>query len=254
MFDSTIPYDLRFFESLDRMVQAEPWLTRDRALIDMLKSIGIEKGAAFKPDAETRRLLKQAAIEARAWLDDRYDAGFPPFDPSARWALPASPDVVEGMQTNFANPDHYGTDGRGLAYSYAFFSAKHLGAGRYYLMTSKDKRGKDLDGGVMYRLRVPPNAPVSLYWSATAYDRDTHALIRNRAWSSRSSQSPGLQANPDGSVDIYFGAKAPAGNKANWVPTRAGGRFEILFRLYGPEKRFFEKKWILPDVEKAGPR
>lgn len=29
--DGVIPYDVRFFESLDRMVQAEPWLERDRA-------------------------------------------------------------------------------------------------------------------------------------------------------------------------------------------------------------------------------
>ena len=31
LYDSTIPYDIRFFESLDRVVQAEPWLQRDRA-------------------------------------------------------------------------------------------------------------------------------------------------------------------------------------------------------------------------------
>ena len=31
LFDSTIPYDIRFFQSLDRFVQAEPWLTRDKA-------------------------------------------------------------------------------------------------------------------------------------------------------------------------------------------------------------------------------
>src|SRR6476660_5903463 len=29
VYDSTIPYDLRFFQSLDRFVQQEPWLTRD---------------------------------------------------------------------------------------------------------------------------------------------------------------------------------------------------------------------------------
>jgi hypothetical protein len=39
-----IPYDVRFFQSLDRMVQYEPWLERDRAMIDPLKSFGIEKG------------------------------------------------------------------------------------------------------------------------------------------------------------------------------------------------------------------
>ena len=42
VYDSTIPYDLRFFESLNRIVQAEPWLERDKAMIDQLKAIGIE--------------------------------------------------------------------------------------------------------------------------------------------------------------------------------------------------------------------
>jgi hypothetical protein len=44
-FDSTIPYDIRFFESLDRMVQAEPWLERDRAMIDPLKTIAVLRTA-----------------------------------------------------------------------------------------------------------------------------------------------------------------------------------------------------------------
>jgi hypothetical protein len=44
------------------------------------------------------------------------------------------------------------------------------------------------------------------------------------------------------SVDVHFGPKAPDGGNLNWVPTVAGGGFEVLFRLYGPEKSFFEKK------------
>jgi hypothetical protein len=47
-FDSTIPYDASFFVYLDRFVQAEPWLLRDKAMIDSLKTIGIEKGEAFQ--------------------------------------------------------------------------------------------------------------------------------------------------------------------------------------------------------------
>ena len=31
LFDGSIPFDIRFFESLDRVVQQEPWLARDRA-------------------------------------------------------------------------------------------------------------------------------------------------------------------------------------------------------------------------------
>ena len=43
------------------------------------------------------------------------------------------------------------------------------------------------DGARSYRLTVTPKAPVKLYWSATAYDRHTHALIRDQRWSSRAS-------------------------------------------------------------------
>src|SRR5262249_31752342 len=128
--------------------------------------------------------------------------------------------------------------------------AKHLGAGQFYLMTIKDKGGNDFDGGSTYRLSVPANAPVNQYWSATVYDRATHALIREVKRASRSSQSPDLQENADGSVDVYFGPKAPAGKESNWVPTRPGANFEVLFRLYGPEKPLFDKTWVLPDIEK----
>ena len=64
MFDATIPYDWRFFEALHRFVQVEPWLTRDKAMIDLLKSIGIEKGKPFNPDEETKAIFEQAARES----------------------------------------------------------------------------------------------------------------------------------------------------------------------------------------------
>jgi hypothetical protein len=68
--------------------------------------------------------------------------------------------------------------------------------------------------------------------------------------SGRGSQSPGLQTNADGSVDIYFGPKAPPDKESNWVPTNPSGQFEVLFRLYGPEKPFVDKTWKLPDIER----
>lgn len=252
VFDSTIPYDLRFFQSLDRVVQREPWLERDKAMIDALKTIGIEKGKPFNPDARTQKILNDAALEAHAWLEVQYQGVFsPPFNEGNHWALPAKPDVVEGLQTNFSKPDAYPVEGRGVAYSMAYFSAKHLGTGQFYLMTIKDKHGKAFDGGSTYHLNVPANAPVRLYWSATVYDRATHALIREMPWSSRSSTTPKLQKNADGSVDVYFGPKAPEGKQSNWIPTNADGQFEVLFRLYGPEKPFFDKTWVLPDIEKV---
>ncbi|MQR01518.1 DUF1254 domain-containing protein [Glaciimonas soli] len=251
VFDATIPYDLRYFQSLDRIVQIEPWLTRDKVMINHLKSLGIEKGKAFKPDATIQEILKSAASEARAWLDLYNETLFqPPFFKTGRWAIPATPDVIEGNATLFANPDTYPIDSRARTYSMGFFSAKHLGTGQFYLMTIKDKDGENFDGGSTYRLTVPAKAPVTQYWSATVYDRATHGFIRDLQWSSRSSQNPGLQQNVDGSVDVYFGPNAPSGKETNWIPTRPGGSFEVLFRLYGPEKALFEKTWVLPDIEK----
>lgn len=252
VFDATIPYDVRFFESLSRIVQIEPWLQRDRAMIDPLKSIGIEKGKPFNPDPATQEVLKQAALEAHAWFLPLYEQVIvPPFNEGKHWALPVSPEFAKGIQSDYADPNSYPTDARGLSYFFAFFSAKHLGAGQYYLLTMKDNQGKFLNGAQTYRLNVPANAPVRLYWSAVAYDGNTHALIRNTKWSSRSSQTPGLQKNTDGSADIYFGPKAPSGKESNWIPTSANGNFEVLFRFYGPEKPLFDKTWVLPDIEEV---
>lgn len=252
VFDATIPYDQRFFEKLDAFVQREPWLERDKAMIDPLKSIGIEKGKPFSPDARANGVLKAAAEEARAWMSARYEKAFvPSYFSDSRWAVPVSHEVLDGLANNYDKSDSYPIDGRGVMYSFGFFSAKHLGQGQFYLLNIQDKDGKPLDGSNTYRLVVPPKAPVSLYWSATAYDRDTHALIRDQSRSSRASTSQGLQKNPDGSTDLYFGPRAPAGKESNWVPTRQGGPFEILFRLYGPQKPLFDKTWQLPDPEKV---
>jgi hypothetical protein len=251
VFDATIPYNRRFFESLDRMIQREPWLTRDKAMIDIVKSVGIEKGKLFEPDAKTQAMLDEAAVEARDWLDLRYEAIFSSaFYEGSQWALPVSREMIEGQQTFFADPNSYPVDDRGVSYSMAFFSPKHSGAGSFYLMAIKDADGLPFEGAATYRLTVPADAPVKQYWSATIYDRATHALIRGMQRSSVSSQSPGLVRNADGSVDVYFGPQPPTGQADNWVPTNRDGDFEVLFRFYGPEQPVFDKTWRLPDIEK----
>jgi hypothetical protein len=249
--DGVIPYDVRFFQALDRMVQAEPWLERDRAMIDPLKSLGIEQGKPFHPDAKTTDLLKAAAEEARARFDVYYETGYAPFNSGHRWFMPADETFVAAVQSGYGQTDSYPTDARGMIFYFAYTTVKHLGAGQYYLFVCRDKDGQPLDGAATYRLTVPPNPPVRQYWSVVLYDFATHALIRDMPWSSRSSLTAGIQTKADGSVDVYFGPQAPAGQESNWVPTNPAGRFEALFRFYGPDKPLFDKTWVLPDVEKV---
>ena len=251
-FDATINYDLSFFETLHAFVQAEPWLQRDKVMIDLLKSIGIEKGKPFAPDDTEKQALTEAVNEAHAWLDGQYEQFFTaPFFDDAHWALPASTELVKAASLGFEEPDSYPVDSRAGAYYWAFSGIKHMGAGQFYLMSTRDSHGDPLHGAQSYRLRVPPDPPVKLYWSATGYDRETHALIRDVARASRASTTPGLQTNADGSVDLHIGPQPPEGNDANWLPTNPDRPFEILVRFYGPEPALFDKTWRLPDIESS---
>lgn len=251
MFDSTIKYDASFYRNLDRVVQNEPWLQRDRAMIDQLKTLGIEKGKPFNLDAKTQAALESGAREAHALLSQIYDAGFPVINQGIRWFPAAMGEVVKAVSTGYADVNTYPVDARGVTYTLGFTGIKRIGTAQFYLMANKDKDGNAFDGAASYRLTVPANAPVKQYWSATVYDRETHALVKNMSRASVASISPGVQKNPDGSTDVFFGPQAPAGKEANWVPTDPSRKFELLFRLYGPEKPLFDKSWKLPDVERV---
>jgi hypothetical protein len=250
VFDAAIPYDARFFEALNRVVQEEPFLGRDRIMIGQLRTLGIERGAPFDPDPATQSVLTAAITDAHAWIDTEYEKVFHPFNPGIRWALPALPELISATEANFEQPDAYPVDARGVAYSFAFFSSKKLGKGQFYLMTITDDHDQPLDGSASYRLIVPARAPVTQYWSATVYNRDTHTLLRDAARAGRSSQSPGLISSDDGSVSLYFGPEPPPGAEPNWIPTDPAGRFEVLFRFYGPTPALFDHSWQLPDIER----
>src|SRR5262249_57558998 len=79
----------------------------------------------------------------------------------------------------YGDPNAYPVDVRGVTYTLGFTGIKRIGTAQFYLMANKDKDGNAFDGGSTYRLTVPPNAPVRQYWSATVYDRETHALVKN---------------------------------------------------------------------------
>jgi hypothetical protein len=91
--------------------------------------------------------------------------------------------------------------------------------------------------------------PAQQFWALTLYDRETCAFIRDMPRAGIDSYDQKMQKNADGSVDIYIGPQPPGGKEANWIQTASGRGWFPYFRLYGPEKTFFDKTWKLPDIE-----
>jgi hypothetical protein len=64
-----------------------------------------------------------------------------------------------------------------------------------------------------------------------------------------SSQNKGIKINADGSVDVWFGAKALAGFEQNWVQSIPGKGWFMILRLYRPLEPWFNKTWRPGEIE-----
>jgi hypothetical protein len=249
LWDAVARFNDGFYTSMARMVSEEPVQPRDAEMTGMLRMLGIEKGKEFKPDEPTRALLNSAAQEAQAWFMERLVTYGSHYWPDGKWDVPAPPIGPKSGFTWKAD-GILDVDARGIAFFSFFCPPKKLGTGQFYLVTFIDGKGQRLRGRETYRLRVPRDTPVSQFWSVTVYEHATCALIRNVARPSIDSYDKKASKNADGSIDIYFGPKAPNGMEANWVPTVAGKDWFPYFRFYGPQQPLFTKTWKLPDIEK----
>lgn len=103
-----------------------------------------------------------------------------------------------------------------------------------------------------YRIRLPKDVPANMFWSLTVYDNETRSMIQNDHGRPLVGSVHGAVAKQDGSFDLYFGPKLPAGvPEQNWVQTTPGKGWFVYLRLYGPEQPYFDKTWVPGDVEKV---
>src|SRR4029077_19795306 len=130
-----------------------------------------KKAKPFKPDARQTKILTDAALVgeamAKANSADRRFAGVQ-YRSDAHWDFALQldaddPDAFWNLLDERASW-FYEAVGAGAA-----MAPKRPGPSSAYLGAYKDKGGKWLDGGTSYRLRVPPNPPVKLFWSVTVY-------------------------------------------------------------------------------------
>ena len=124
------------------------------------------------------------------------------------------------------------------------------GKGSIYAVAYMDSKGNALDGGKSYKVHVAPNVPMESFWSFTLYDNQTRSELQtDQQFPGIDSNKKDLVKNEDGSYDIYFGPKAPSGKEANWLQTVPNKGWNMLWRIYGPTKPWYDKSWRIGDPE-----
>jgi hypothetical protein len=260
---SKVPYNtihantFEFFHELDTVIQQEPVDFIDPELRGLAASIGIKKGQKFAPDARMTKILTDAVAignaTARAISFRNRDPRIALY-PNSQWM-----NMFAGG-TDYRFLEDGGKAGRNqdvrtmFYYGYTVNTpamiAKIVGRGSQYAIAFTDKAGEPFDGAKNYKLNVPVNPPAKDFWSVVLYDPQTRSELQtSQPYPSKNSKRDKLITNADGSVDLYFGPKAPAGKEANWTATVPGKGWFTVFRLYGPLEPWFDKTWRPGEIE-----
>lgn len=248
------PQGLEFWARLSAFINNNPVQEHDRFYMAMLKPLGIEKGKEFKPDARQKAILEEGArmgdAVGRVMLFDgheRIDKANAFAGTHWNWIVLVSPTQEAEFYSEVDERLHYTY---GAIYTAPGLGVKKAGPGSQYVQAFKDKGGARLDGAMSYRMHIPKDVPAAAFWSVTLYDTATRSMVQNPGNDSARSSYDKLKFNSDGSVDLYFGPKAPSADAgANWIETVPGKGFYPMMRFYSPKEGLFDGSWKLSDIE-----
>lgn len=252
-FNTVHANTFHFYEEINQVIQHEPGDAFDPEIVGLLASIGIKKGKPFAPDARMKGILTDAVAVANATAraivfaprDERVK-----FYPDRQWNT-----GFVGGSYEFLNKGERMLDARTLFHYYATgitpaMSFAKPGSGSAYAYSTRDAKGEYLEGGKTYKITLPAPIPVAQFWSYVVYDGQTRSMLEtDQKLAGLDSNQKDLKKNADGSVTVWFGPKAPAGQETNWVQTMPGKGWNVLLRLYGPLEPWFNKTWKPGDFE-----
>jgi hypothetical protein len=259
--------DIKAFEQIKWLVEAEGNNLADADGLGILASVGIVKGQPFNPDAKTKSILNSAAttaykmsrviglseqvsgVDLRVFKDRQWTN--PVNNLSSRW-----PNAVNDLTFTDMKLGHRNVDARVWMFTDYYSLSPGMvsmtpGKGAFYYVAFKDADGKWLDGENNYTLKLPKDIPAGLFWSVTLYEAENASGLDNgQPFPSLGKLNHPTQS-PDGTTDLYIGPKAPAGKEKNWLATPPGRGYFAILRLYGPTEPALDFSWKPGDFEKV---
>jgi hypothetical protein len=254
------------FDQLKLFVDSEADDFADPDWRGMLASLGIVKGQSFYLSAPRRAILDLAAKTAYKMsrvvgFEESVGGRSYLVYPDRHWVNPVADGTPSnpGGALNFAWQRSAGgyldvdariwffTDNNAIS---PWMLGQALGKGVKYMIDFADSTGTPLSGESSYRLNLPPNVPAANFWSLTLYEAENASGLANgQPFPSLGSRDK-LTQNADGSIDLYFGPSAPAGQTSNWLRTVPGKGYFAMLRLYSPTEPAIDKTWKPGDFEK----
>ncbi|MCZ6492355.1 MAG: DUF1254 domain-containing protein [Acidobacteria bacterium] len=256
VFNTVHSSDYKFFEELHAVVDREPIELFGPQVRGIFASIGIQKGKPFAPDARMKRILAQAAklgnatTRALFWHERDKSAFLYKGSFWKRGYVGGSYKYLKDKGLGGRN-----IDARAQYFFMATFNSpalvwKLIGKGSKYAWGYLDQNGAYLDGAKNYKLNLPKDPPALKFMSVVVYDTQTRSQLQTgQRFPSKNNKRDKMIRNSDGSIDIYFGPKAPKGKKANWIQTVPGKGWFCLLRLYSPTKPWYDKTWRPGEIE-----
>jgi len=248
----------KFYEELHAVIDREPLEFLDPELRGLFASIGIQKGTPFAPDARMKGILNQASklgnatVRALFWYEREQDEFLYKGSYWKRGMIGNSHEFIKDKGLGGRN-----ADARAQYFYMATFNSpamvwKLIGKGSQYAWGYLDSDGNYLDGGKSYKLNLPGNVPANKFMSIVVYDSQTRSMLQtDQPYPNKNNKRDKLMTNADGSIDLYFGPKAPQGKEANWIQTVPDKGWFCLLRLYSPTEPWFDKTWRPGEIVKV---
>lgn len=232
-----------FFALFAEATKGNPPHANDYPVLQRMQRIGLVPGQPFdmaKAPPAVRTALERAPAEIQARLED---------------GIAGLGQEVNGWRWTGSPVGTYGTD----YFKRALIA--HFGLGANVLedamypsaMADSEDDVFDSDSAYVVRFAKDQLPPVNAFWSITMYD-DRQLFADNPIGRYAIGDRDKLNANPDGSLDIYIQRASPGKEReANWLPAPKDGAFSLTMRLYWPKAEALDGTWEPPPVERGQP-